>query len=73
METRVAVMGIIVENTDAVAEAVCKGVCDYYKAEYVSPATRLYRVQVGAFAVKENAEKLLARLKSAGYTDAFIV
>ena len=28
---------------------------------------RLYRVQVGAFSVKENAEKMLARLKEAGF------
>lgn len=33
---------------------------------------RLYRVQVGAFAVKENAEKLLKRLKDAGFKDAYI-
>lgn len=32
----------------------------------------LYCVQVGAFAVKENAENLLAKLKKAGYSDAFI-
>lgn len=63
----------LIENTDTVAEAICKGICDYYKAEYVEPDTRLYRVQVGAFAVKENAEKMLAQLKTAGYTDAFIV
>ena len=33
---------------------------------------KLYRVQVGAFAVKENAEKLLKRLKDAGFKDAYI-
>lgn len=32
------------------------------------PATdKLYRVQVGAFAVRENAEKMLQRLKDAGF------
>lgn len=32
------------------------------------PATdKLYRVQVGAFAVRENAEKMLQRLKNAGF------
>ena len=36
------------------------------------PATdKLYRVQVGAFANRENAEKMLQRLKDAGF-DAFI-
>lgn len=36
------------------------------------PATdKLYRVQVGAFAVRENAEKMLQRLKDAGF-DGYI-
>lgn len=33
----------------------------------------LYRVQVGAFKLKSNAENLVKSLKSAGYSDAFIV
>jgi cell division septation protein DedD len=56
-----------------VAEAICKGVCAYYKVAYKAPATKLYRVQVGAFRVYANAEKQLAELKKAGYTDAYIV
>lgn len=32
----------------------------------------LYRVQVGAFSKKENAEATLAKVKKAGFTDAFI-
>lgn len=32
----------------------------------------LYRVQVGAFAKKENAQKMLKKLQAQGYTDAFI-
>lgn len=32
----------------------------------------LYRVQVGAYSVKANAEKQLAKIKAAGFTDAFI-
>lgn len=37
-------------------------------AEPEQPATdKLYRVQVGAFAVRENAEKMLQRLKAAGF------
>ena len=31
-----------------------------------------YKVQVGAFSKKENAEAMLAKLKAAGYSDAFI-
>ena len=34
---------------------------------------KLYRVQVGAFRSKENAERFLSEVKSKGFTDAFIV
>ena len=37
------------------------------KAATSAPTGTLYRVQVGAFAVRENAEKMLARLKAAGF------
>ncbi|MBE5917370.1 MAG: SPOR domain-containing protein, partial [Pseudobutyrivibrio ruminis] len=37
-----------------------------------SSPTKLYRVQVGAYAVKANADKQLAKAKKAGFTDAFI-
>jgi N-acetylmuramoyl-L-alanine amidase len=33
---------------------------------------RLYRVQVGAYAIKANADAMLARVKAAGFKDAFI-
>ena len=32
----------------------------------------IYRVQVGAFSKKENAERMLTKLKAAGFTDAYI-
>lgn len=35
--------------------------------------TTLYRVQVGAFKIKANAEKLKKQLRDAGFSDAFIV
>lgn len=37
------------------------------KKATTSPVTTLYKVQVGAFSKKENADKLLAELKSKGY------
>ena len=37
------------------------------------PDTKLYRVQVGAFRDKRNAERFLAQVKEKGFTDAFIV
>jgi len=33
---------------------------------------KLYRVQVGAYSVKANAEAMLAKVKAAGFKDAFI-
>lgn len=69
----------LVENTTAIGEAIAHGICDYFGVTYKpveqpkpaqpeQPATdKLYRVQVGAFAVRENAEKMLRRLKDAGF------
>ena len=66
------------------ASSIAKGLCKYLGAAYV-PARQetpkpaepaqgdtLYRVQVGAFAVRANAEKMLDRLKKAGFT-GFVV
>ena len=45
--------------------------CEFHDKEkdQPKPATtdKLYRVQVGAFAVRANAEKMLAKLKAAGF------
>ena len=72
----------IVEHTTDIGEAIAKGLCSYLGASYVAPVVEqptqaeqtdvLYRVQVGAFAERNNAEKLLTRLKNAGFT-GFIV
>lgn len=68
----------IVENTVLIGETIARGICDYFgvtfkEPEQPKPATtdKLYRVQVGAFAVRENAEKMLQRLKAAGF-DGYI-
>lgn len=74
----------IVEHTTEIGEAIAKGLCKYLGVKYV-PAKQetpkpaepaqgdtLYRVQVGAFAVRANAEKMLDRLKKAGFS-GFIV
>lgn len=36
------------------------------------PKAEYYKVQVGAFSKKANAEAMLAKLKAVGYSDAFI-
>lgn len=67
----------IISHTSEIAEAIVKGICAHFGVKYVSPAPAekkdvLYRVQVGAFSVYSNAEKLRDELKKGGY-DAFIV
>ena len=37
-----------------------------------SEPKKLYRVQIGAFSVKVNADAMLAKVKAAGFKDAFI-
>lgn len=64
------------------ANAIAKGLCSYlglpfktagsYDDSESPPNDKLYRVQVGAFSVKANADALLKELKSKGYS-AFIV
>ena len=70
----------IVENTVLIGETIARGICDYFGVTFKEPeqpkpdapaSGKLYRVQVGAFSVRENAERMLARLKAAGF-DGFI-
>lgn len=58
-------------------EAIAKAVAEIRKAEKKQTAPeaatgKLYRVQVGAYSKKENAEAMLKKVKAAGFTDAFI-
>ena len=39
---------------------------------YIVQIGKYYKVQVGAFSVKKNAEAMLEKLKKAGHDDAFI-
>ena len=61
-------------NEDAelkkLGEAYGEAAAEYLQLE--RKQTRIYRVQVGAYAVKENAENMAKRLKNAGF-DAIIV
>lgn len=69
----------LIEHPQDVGEAIAKGVCKGYGVEYVSPSPSpdkkdvFYRVQVGAYSDKANAEKFLAKVKAAGFKNAFIV
>ena len=65
----------IIENTKEIGEAICKGVCRHFGAQYVEetpPQKTLYRVQVGAYEVKENAQAMVEFLQKVGVA-GFIV
>lgn len=75
----------LIDHTEEIAEAICKGICNYFGVKYVAPASTakpaekpveekktIYRVQVGAFHNRDYAEAMLQELKGKGY-DAFIV
>lgn len=66
----------IVENVNLIGETIAQGICEYFGVAYKPPVTDskegvLYKVQVGAFAIRSNAEKMLTRLKAAGF-DGYI-
>ena len=64
----------IINNTDKIGEAIARGICDYYGVAFYDEKPSedvLYCVQVGAFSIKENAEKYLEKIKAAGF-DGFI-
>lgn len=64
-------IGDTVAEQKAFGAAYAKAILEYLGITYNDPK-ELYRVQVGAFKNKENAEKLLAELKEKGYS-GFIV
>lgn len=73
----------LIENPKTVGEAIAQGVCDAYGVKYTPPQTDptpvpgksdvFYRVQVGAYNSKANAEAFLKQVQAAGFTNAFIV
>ncbi len=63
------------KNVDKLAEAYAKGICAYLGVTYevaTDVPKKLYRVQVGAYSVKANADAMLKKVKAAGFADAFI-
>ncbi|MCL2312191.1 MAG: N-acetylmuramoyl-L-alanine amidase [Firmicutes bacterium] len=66
----------IINNTKSIGEAICKGVCNYYETPYEpenNSNSKLYKVQIGTFKEKSNAEKCLQDAKKCGFDDAFIL
>lgn len=69
---------ILINKSEEMAIAITKGILSFYEMKYKNDnksnttSDKLYRVQVGAFREKANAEKLANELKARGY-DVFIV
>ena len=73
-QTRATKWLMVDSNLDKLAQAEAKVIAEYYGLKKPAIVTgTIYRVQIGAFSVKENAEKQLAEAKAAGFTDAIIV
>ncbi len=67
----------IVENTSGIGQAIVEGLASHYRMTKIPlPAepkpSSFYRVQVGAFNEKKNAESLRAELVKKGYLDTFV-
>lgn len=70
----------IIGNTRKIGEAIAKGICDYYGVDFEdekensasSKGETLYKIQVGAFREKKNAQSYLKKLKRAGF-EGFIL
>lgn len=61
-------MNFIINNRHRIAQALVQGICDYFGVIFKEIETCLYRVQVGAYKLKENADKTLQALADAGFT-----
>jgi len=59
------------KSMDTFRADVKSGLASATPAEPTTPK-KYYRVQVGAYSVKANADAMLAKIKAAGFTDAFI-
>ena len=66
---------LIVNNKENFAIAITKGILNYYGMTYetentqnVTNTEKLYRVQVGAYKNKSNAENMVQELKKKGYS-----
>ena len=63
----------LINNTKAIGETIAKGICNYYGVKFVEepkPVEVIYRVQIGAFKNKAEADALAAALKGAFVVEA---
>lgn len=65
----------IIDTTNeqkAFGVAYAKAILEYLGIAYKEEVKKTYTVQVGTYKDKSNADKTLAKIKSAGFSDAFI-
>lgn len=74
MDSQTDVPVILTEDyANKCAEAIAKVLAERGKLhKKADEPAKMYRVQVGAYSVKENAEAMLKKVKDAGFADAFI-
>lgn len=63
----------LINNTKAIGETIAKGICNYYGVKFVEepkPVEAIYRVQIGAYKNKAEADALAAALKGAFVVEA---
>ena len=75
----------LIDSMPEIAEETCRAVCAYFDLPYVPPQAAeetpqqpeadapLYRVQVGAFRFRRNAEDYCEKLKAAGFPEAYVI
>lgn len=63
----------LINNTKIIGETIAKGICNYYGVKFVEepkPVEVIYRVQIGAYKNKAEADALAAALKGAFVVEA---
>ena len=68
---------ILKNNRRELAEATVKAICQYfgieYKKEITTNTNKMYKVCVGAYKNKDNADKILKEAKEKGFKDSYII
>ena len=63
----------LINNTKIIGETIAKGICNYYGVKFMEepkPVEVIYRVQIGAYKNKAEADALAAALKGAFVVEA---
>ena len=68
---------ILKNNRSELVEATVKAICSYfgieYKKEITTNTNKLYKVCIGAYKDKDNADKILKEAKEKGFKDSYII